>query len=130
MRPEYQALTFMTVFFLLAWFPASLGKIKTFGGKWAASNREPVIGKELPQWAQRCERAYNNLKDYFPGFVVAIVLLGLTDRFTSATETVAYIYVLGRIVHFIAYGLGNVPFRAIGFFTGMGTNLYLLYSLF
>ena len=56
---EYTALALMTVFFLLAWVPLSIGKIRSFGKKWILSNRKPVAGKELLPWAARCERAYH-----------------------------------------------------------------------
>ena len=129
MRPEYCALITMTFLFLLAWVPVSFGKLKTFGASWVGSNREPVKDKELPQWAQRCDRAYNNLKDYFPGFVVAILLLGQTNHFTHGTTIAAFTYVIARIVHYISYGIGNVPVRAVAFLIGMGANFYLLSSV-
>lgn len=126
---EYSALTLMTIFFLLAWLPLSVGKLKSFGGKWLASNRNPLPGKELLPWAARCERAYNNLKDYFSGYVVAILLLGLLDKFDTSTQIASVAYVAARVVHFISYGMGNVPFRAISFFIGLISNLFLLIKI-
>lgn len=116
----------MTMVFLFSWFPVSLGKIKTFGSKWAASNRDPLPGKELSGWAARCERAHNNLKDNFPGFIVAILLLGSTQQFDRGTEIASVIYVISRIGHYITYGIGHVLGRALFYFIGLGSNLYLL----
>lgn len=130
MPAETTSLVLMTLFFLFAWLPVSLGKYQAFGGKWLASNRNPVEGKTLPSWAQRCERAHNNLKDYFPGFVVAVLLLAYLGRFDESTKIAALIFVLARISHYVAYGYGNVPFRALGFFISMGANLYLLFKAF
>ncbi len=127
---EYSALTVMTVLFLLAWLPLSVGKLKSFGGRWLASNRKPLPGKELLPWAARCERAYNNLKDYFPGYVVAILLLGALDKFDTSTQIAAITYVVARVIHFISYGIGNVPFRGLSFIIGLICNLFLLIKIF
>lgn len=113
-----------------AWFPVSIGKLNALGGKWLASNREPVPGKYLPNWAARCERAHNNLKDYYPAFVVAILLLGQLNKFDQSTSYAALIYVVGRLGHYLSYGLGNVLARATFFFIGLLSNLYLLVKIF
>jgi uncharacterized MAPEG superfamily protein len=123
---EYLALVGMTVFFLLAWFPASVGKARTFGTRWLASNRDQTPQRELPLWAQRSDRAYSNLKDYFPAFVVAILILGALDKFDEATSIAAVGFVMGRLVHFTAYGLGNFLVRALSYAFALGCNLFLL----
>ena len=126
MRTEYISLLVMTFLFLFAWLPGSIGKVKTFGGKWASSNRDPVPGKVLTGWAARCERAHNNLKDNLPGFIVAIFVLGLTNQFDKGTEILSLIYVISRIGHYFFYGVGNVLGRAIFYMIGLGSNIYLL----
>lgn len=120
----------MTILFMFAWLPASIGKWKSFGPRWLASNRDPLPGKELLPWAARCERAYNNLKDYFPAYAVAILLLGAVDKFDSLTQGAAALYVIGRVGHFVSYGIGNVPQRALFFFMSLLSNLYLLLKVF
>jgi uncharacterized MAPEG superfamily protein len=123
---EYKMLVLMTFIFLVAWLPSSLAKWHSYGGKWLASNRRPVLDKELPQWGQRAERAHNNLKDYFPGFVVAILLLGSLNKFDVYTAWASGLYVLGRVGHLAAYIGGNVLLRSLTFFLSMGCNFYLL----
>ena len=129
MPSEYQTLAIFTIFFLFAWVPVSIGKWQTFGTGWVKSNREPVAGKELPAWAARCERAYNNLKDYFPGFIVAILILGSMNKFDTGTKIAASVYVLARFGHYIVYGLGFVSMRAVFFSTGLFANVYLLIKI-
>lgn len=126
MRPEYQSLAVICLFFLFAWFPSSVGKMKLYGKKWVASNRAPVEGKSLTGWAGRAERAHNNLKDNIPGFIAAIALLGLTNGFDHTTTIASILYVVVRIGHFISYTIGNVPARAAFFFAGLISNSYLL----
>ena len=127
---EYTALALKTTFIVLAWVPHTNGKIRSFGKKWILSNRKPVAGKELLPWAARCERAYNNLKDYYPGYVAAILLLGILDKFDTSTGIAAVTYVVARLIHYVSYGIGNVPFRGISFIIGLICNLFLLIKIF
>lgn len=130
MQTEYLSLAYMTLFFLFAWFPVSIGKAGTFGLKWLASNRTPVQGKELSGWSARADRAYNNLKDFFPAFAVAVILLGLNGKFDQGTHLASIIYVVGRTGHYISYTLGNFPARFVFFVAGLLSNTYLLIKLF
>lgn len=125
---EFVSLVLMTIFFTLAWLPASVGKTRSYGLKWLASNRERVQ-KELLPWAARCERAHQNLKDYFPAFVVAIVLLGFLHKFDHTTQIASVIFLIARIGHFVSYAFGNVNLRAGFFFLGLLSNLYLLVKI-
>ena len=127
---EYQSLVILTLVFLLAWFPASIGKWKTFGSKWIASNRNPASGKTLDGWAARCDRAHNNLKENFPAFVAAVLVLGATNKFDHSTGIICVSFVVARIAHFISYGLGHVLLRGIFFFIGLACNMYLLMKIF
>jgi len=127
---EYSMLALMTLFFIFAWLPTSIGKVRTYGWKWAASNRGGASTKELPAWVGRVERAYNNLKDFYPAFAVVIVLLGTTGRFDEGTSIAAALYVFMRLAHFICYGVGNVTGRALCWLTSVAANIYLLIKLF
>jgi len=129
MSTEYYSLTIMTLFFLFAWAPVSLGKVKGYGFKYLASNRGRVPQTELPSWAARCDRAYNNLKDYFPAFIVAILILGALNKFDNSTATAAVIYTVARILHYICYGIGFVPGRFLFFVAGLLANTYLLLKI-
>lgn len=129
MPVEYQSLVVMTLIFSVAWFPSSVGKARAFGGKWLASNRRPVKDRELEPWAERCERAHNNLKDNFPAFIVAILTLGILDKFDYGTSVASLIFVTARIGHFISYGIGNVLGRALFFFISLFSNIYLLIKI-
>ena len=126
MYMEYKCLSIMTILFLFAWLPVSIGKYYSFGGKWLLSNRNPLPGQELLPWAARCERAYNNLKDYYPAFIVAILLLGQMNKFDQDTKLAALIFVAGRIGHYISYGIGNVTGRVIFYVASLSSVTFLL----
>lgn len=127
---EYTMLTIMTLFFMFAWMPASVGKLKSYGTTWVNSNRDPVVGKELLPWAGRVERAYANLKDYFPAYVVAILLLGITNQFDDVTQWASIVFVVARFGHFLMYGLGSVSGRFVCYITSMSANVVLLLKVF
>ena len=127
---EFKMLAVMTVIFLVAWLPSSIAKWQSFGGKWLASNRNPLAGKELSPWGARAERAHANLKDNFPGFIVAILILGWANKFDAYTSWAAGLYVLGRIIHLVSYSAGNVLVRALSYFLALGANIYLLSQVF
>lgn len=126
---EYSMLGLMTLFFLFAWLPASVGKARSFGFGWVNSNRDPVKDKELLPWGARAERAHNNLKDNYPAFAVVIILLGTTGRFDESTSIAAALYVFMRLGHFVSYTLGFVIPRAICYLTALGANIYMLSKL-
>lgn len=127
---EITALALMSILFLFAFLPVSVGKLQAYGGRWLASNRNPIPGKELPRWAQRCERAHINLKDNFPAFIAAILLLLVLEKTNQMTGYLSLAYVGARVVHYAAYGWGNVMIRFIAYVTGLGINTYLLLSCF
>lgn len=126
MQFEYFSLLVMTIFYLFAWIPSSIGKYKSFGWEWISSNRMPQTNKELLEWAGRAERAYINLKDYFPGFVVAVFMLGIFSKFDHSTSWAAGLYVAGRMGHLFSYILGSVNFRFVFYVLSMASNLFLL----
>jgi len=130
MAYEYKILAVTTIFYLFAWFPSSVGKYHSYGWKWLSSNRNPVAGRELLPWAGRAERAYANLKDYFPAFIAAILLLGINDKFDGATSCAATIYLGARLLHLVAYIYGNVSIRFLGFLAGIVSNTFLLIKIF
>ncbi len=130
MAYEYQMPAIMTCFFLFAWIPSSIGKLQSFGSQWLASNRKPLEDKKISAFGARAENAYNNLKDYFPAFVVAVILLGIHGKFDAMTKWATTFYVIGRVFHMAAYLYGNVTLRFCFFLMAMVSNVYLLIKLF
>lgn len=130
MHVEYQMLSLMGLMFLFAFIPVSVAKAKTFGAAWLASNRDSRPQTPMPIWGERCERAHQNLKDNFPGFSVAILALGATGGFSETTKWLSVVYVAARVVHYAAYGFGNVTFRVLAYLVGLVVNCALLIKIF
>jgi len=126
MALELQMLALMTLFFMLAWLPASVSKYQTYGLGWLLSNRSTAGLPPLPEWGQRAERAHANLIANFPGFAVAVLLLAVTGGFDQGTRVAAALFVSARALHMLFYIRGEVWPRVISWALGLGATLYLL----
>jgi uncharacterized MAPEG superfamily protein len=126
MPTEYQSLAISCVFFLLAFLPASYAKLVTYGFGYLASSRTRKPVSDLPDWGKRAENAHNNLKDNLPGFIAAVLLLGLMGKLSETTQILAAVYVLARIAHFVIYLIGLKTPRTLAYTVGLVSNLYLL----
>ncbi len=123
---ELQMLALMTLFFMLAWLPASVCKYQTYGWGWLLSNRSTAGLPPLPEWGQRAERAHANLMANYPGFAVAVLLLAVTGGFTPSTRMASLLFVAARGFHMLFYIRGEVWPRVITWLLGLGAALYLL----
>ena len=123
---ELQMLALMTLFFMLAWLPASVSKYQTYGWHWLLSNRSTAGLPPLPEWGQRAERAHANLVANYPGFAVAVLLLAVTGGFTQGTQVAAALFVAARLLHVWFYIRGAVWPRVICWVAGLSATLYLL----
>lgn len=130
MPTEYLCLAFMTVFFLYAFLPASYAKLQAYGLPWLASNRDKKPSQELSVWGRRAERAHENLKDNFPAFAVAILLLGVTNGFSHLTAIFSGVYVVCRVLHMFAYVAGYRALRTAGYSLGLISNTILFILFF
>lgn len=123
---ELQMLALMTLFFMLAWLPASVSKYQTYGLGWLLSNRSTAGLPPLPEWGQRAERAHANLVANYPGFAVAVLLLAVTGGFTQGTRVAVALFVAARLLHMMFYIRGEVWPRAICWVLGLSATMYLL----
>jgi uncharacterized MAPEG superfamily protein len=119
----------MAIVFALAWLPASICKYQTYGWGWLLSNRSLAGLPPMPEWGQRAQRAHENLKESFPAFAVAVLLLAVTGGYTEGTRMAAALFVLARLVHFWAYTAGLIWPRVLSWVTGVMATLYLLGSV-
>jgi uncharacterized MAPEG superfamily protein len=123
---EVFALIVMTLFFLFAWLPSSVAKAKYYGLKWLGSNRGKPGARPLAPWGERAERAYANLKDYYPAYVAGILILAYLDGFNEMTAICAWVFVFARILHFAFYVKGIVLMRALSFLIGLIVQTLML----
>lgn len=126
MHFELYMLAAATLLALLAFFPASVAKFRTHGTGWLMSNRETTGLAPLPPWGRRAERAHANLKENFPAFVAAVVLVVLSGHTTTGTAVASAVFVGARLVHMAAYVGGVFWPRTIAWAIGWGSTIYLL----
>jgi uncharacterized MAPEG superfamily protein len=77
-------------------------------------------GVTLKGTTGRLQRAFNNHIEGLMLFTIAVVVVTLGDKASGFTATMAWVYLLARIVYIPAYALGWTPWRsaiwAVGFF--------------
>ncbi len=90
------------------------------GFGWGFGNRasEP----ELPPWALRLQRAYMNLLETAPAFLVIILIAHLMEVSNDATIIGAWAFVFARIVFLFLYtaGVTFLALRTITWFIALG----------
>ena len=123
---ELQMLALMTLVFALAWLPASIARYRAYGVAWLFSNRSSEGLPSLPEWGQRAERAYDDLRESFPAFAVAVLLLALTGGYSRSTSLAAALFVAARLLHFTSCLAGAAEVRILCWGLGLLATLYLL----
>jgi uncharacterized MAPEG superfamily protein len=127
---EITVLCILSVLYLLAFFPSSVGKLKFYGKEWVAGNRSLKEGQrpfsEFDHWGARSERAYQNLQTNYPPFAVAVILITFLNLSNDWTMTLCWVYLIVRILHFISYAYGVVAPRALFWGIGWLINIGLL----
>ena len=129
MTTENFCLIYSAIFVLLAWAPASLGKVQGMGWNWIFSNREEAADpNRIPVWAARAERAHANLLAYYPAFIVAVLIIDFTKTSTKWTASICVVYLISRILNFAAYVAGVPSARIFFWLVALLCNLFLLLS--
>ncbi|MDE2235991.1 MAG: MAPEG family protein [Gammaproteobacteria bacterium] len=126
MSYEMTILALVTLFYLFSWLPVWLAKYQVYGGSWLASNRDAEDLQVLPVMAQRAMRAHADLKEHYPPFAVAILLLAFSGGFTRYTAMAAVIFLFSRLVYMPAYIFGVPWLRSSAWLSGFMAELYLL----
>ncbi|MGB9430346.1 MAG: MAPEG family protein [Gammaproteobacteria bacterium] len=126
MSYEMTILALVTLFYIFSWLPAWLAKYQAYGGRWLASNRSTQGLPPLSELGQRAVRAHENLKENYPGFAVAILLLAFSGGFTQYTFNAALVFLVARLVHLPAYIIGIPWLRTLSWLAGFLATLYLL----
>ncbi|HVA55942.1 MAG TPA: MAPEG family protein [Gammaproteobacteria bacterium] len=126
MSYEMTILGLVTLLYIFSWLPAWLAKYRAYGSGWLLSNRSTAGLPALPEQAQRAVRAHENIKENYPPFAVAILLLAFSGGYTQYTALAAMLFLLARLVHLPAYILGIPWLRTSSWIAGFIAMLYLL----
>lgn len=124
---EFQMLAWSTLLLMLGWLPGSAAKRRAWGMRWLVSNRETEGLPPLTGWGGRAVRAHENLKENYPAFAVAVLLLLVAGaQGERATEIAAIVFLAARLVHMGAYLAGNFWIRTTAWATGWVATLVIL----
>ena len=124
---ELYMLAAATFLVLLAFVPGSFYKMQAYGGMpWLASNRELEKKPPLTGAAARADRAHANLKENFPAFVAAILILIYSGHSSTGTAVASAVFVVARILYIPAYIGGIPPLRTLMWSLGWASTLYIL----
>lgn len=126
MSPEMTVLGLVTLFYLFAWLSPVLAKSQVYGFRWLAGDHATRGLPPLPPLAQRALRAHGSLKESYPAFAVAVLLLAFSGGFTRFTALAAWVFLAARLVHMPACILGLSLLRNLSWLLGLAATLYLL----
>jgi len=126
MSPEMTILALVTLLYIVAWIPPLVAKCQAWGWRWLATNRSTAGLPPLSETGQRAVRAYDNLKENYPPFAVAILLLAFSGGFTEYTAVAALLFLVARLIHMPAYILGMPWLRTPSWLLGLAATVYLL----
>ena len=108
MRIELLSLAWATglgIIYLLASAQASTAQR---GVKWNLGNRDQKAS-ELSGVALRLSNASRNFMETFPFFVAAVILVHLTDAYSTMTIVGSQLYFWARVAYLPIYGVG-IPY--------------------
>ncbi len=126
MSYEMLILGLMTLFLIFSWLPVSLARYQAYGASWLISSHDTGNLPPLPEWGQRAMRAHDDLRENYPGFAVAVLLLAFSGGFTRYTAAAALVFLVARLVHMPAYIIGIPWLRTLSWLAGFAATIYLL----
>ncbi|HKS94441.1 MAG TPA: MAPEG family protein [Gammaproteobacteria bacterium] len=126
MSPEMTVLAVVTLFYLFSWLPPLIAQSQTYRIPWLAGNRGDEDQPPLLPAAERALRAHDNLRESYPPFAIAVLLLAFTGGFTQYTAWASLAFLAARLVHMPAAILGASWLRSFSWLVGLAATLYLL----
>lgn len=126
MAPEMTILALVTLFYAFSWVLPLVAKSQVYGARWLLTNRSTTDLPTLSEIGQRAVRAHDNLKENYPAFAIAILLLAFSGGFTQYTVLAALVFLIARLVHMPAYILGVPWLRTLSWLAGFAATVYLL----
>jgi len=106
MTPELWMLVYSGVLLFVLIIIAAIANGVAGNGAWAGGNRDVPAPNPVPVWGGRANRAYVNMQETLPIFIIAIVAAHLAGVSTTYTVLGAQLYFWGRLAHAVIYIVG------------------------
>jgi len=125
---ELRMLAYSAFLCLLLWVPYILAAIQTRG---IVSVVGYPTGKydDLPEWAQRTQRAHVNLVENLVPFAALILLAHLAGQASAATAFGAALFFWARLLHAIVHVAGIPWARTLAFTAAWVGNLIIFWEV-
>lgn len=108
MRIELLSLAWATGLGIIYLLAAAQASTAQRGVKWNLGNRDQKAS-ELSGVALRLSNASRNFMETFPFFVAAVILVHLTDAYSTMTIVGSQLYFWARVAYLPIYGVG-IPY--------------------
>lgn len=125
---ELRYLVYSALFALVIWFPYILAAMGKRGLGSVAGYPTGVYG-DLPEWAQRNQRAHVNLVENLVPFAALVIVAHLAGATDGMTAIAVRLFFWARIAQAIVHIMGIPWLRTLAFFAGWIACLILLWRI-
>lgn len=125
---EFRMLAYSAFLCLVLWIPYILATIQTRGLARAVGYPTGEYG-DLPDWAQRNQRAHMNLVENLAPFAALVLLAHLSGQASAATAFGAALFYWARLAHAIVHIAGIPWARTIAFAIAWIGNLIIFWEV-
>jgi len=125
---EFRMLAYSAFLCLVLWIPYILATIQVRGLARAVGYPTGEYG-DLPDWAQRNQRAHMNLVENLAPFAALVLLAHLAGQASAATAFGAALFYWARLAHAIVHIAGIPWARTIAFAVAWIGNLIIFWEV-
>jgi uncharacterized MAPEG superfamily protein len=125
---ELRLLVYSVFICLILWIPYIMAEIQVRGLGRAVSYPTGEF-KDLPDWAQRCQRAHMNLVENLAPFAALVLVAHVLDAGNAATALGAQLFFWARVVQTVVHIAGIPWLRTIAFAVGWIGNLIIFWQI-
>ncbi len=125
---DLRYLAYSALLALLVWIPYILAEIQTRGLTRAVGYPTGLYG-DLPDWAQRCQRAHMNLLENLAPFAALVLVAQFAGAAGELTDLGARLFFWARVLQ-IAVHIAGIPWlRTLAFAVGWIGNLLIFWAI-
>lgn len=129
MTPELWMLVYSGVLLFVLIIIAAVGSTIAGNGQWAGGNRDTPAPHAPTIWGGRASRAYHNMLETLPIFIIAVVAAHLAGVSTSHTVLGAQLYFWGRVAYGVIYIAGIPYVRTLAWLVSLVGIALVLFAL-
>ena len=125
---ELRLLVYSAFLCLILWMPYILSEIMVRGVSRAVGYPTGEY-KDLPDWAQRCQRAHLSLLENLAPFAALVLVAHAIDATNAATALGAQLFFWARVVQAVVHIAGIPWIRTVAFLVGWAGNLIIFWQI-